>query len=715
MPHPRLPRPVLIVLAAAAAVVALAAAGPASASLVKAGPINPQTGFPAWYEDANGLRLEPCVTSVANCFLGGTVPDPAQPFSVPANAPEEFFYYDVDSEMTSANGGTALLRVGLEGAFSSATGLPEAGKQAVFARVRVRVDNLVANAEYTVTHPWGVEKIVAGPSARRSINFTSDIGCPVAPGSPPCDFSSPLTGAVGPFFGWDVGAPAGFLGTFGVPHVITTPALTPNVFRIEGPDVGGPGVNLIETNQFQVSAKVAGALIATPASFGQQRVGTTSAPQTITITNTSPLSVPVGAAAVAGTSAADFAVTADSCSNTTLAVGGACTVGLTFAPGASGDRLASLGFAGDDMRVLLSGTGAAPVLSFGTGVTSVPFGSLRVGTTLSDPVVITNTGLAPMNVTGASIVGANAGEFAISANGCIGLAIPAGANCTIAVDFTPASVGTKGASLRVTDDAAGSPHTLPLSGTGTAPSLVLSGTSLTFAPQAVGTQSSAQVVSIGNSGTTTLGIGGVSVEGGGASDFHASGCAGASIAPGSSCAVNVRFAPTSGGARDASLAIVDDSGSKHAVSLHGTGSVATGGQQTAAAAAPAAQAQQPQAAAVAAAKPALLAAKGSVRVTRLGKMVVVRESISLGAGATVDAGVLRGGKRLTLLKGSRIGSTRINARARTITTRVAKAGVVTIELRLAKTDLRKGQLGRIVVHARSGSNAAVTLTTGFRR
>src|SRR6478672_7299974 len=85
-----------------AAFVMLVLVGPAAASLAKAGPINPQTGFPAWYEDANGVRLEPCVASLANCFLGATLPKADQPFSVPGNAPDELFYYDVDSTMTSA-------------------------------------------------------------------------------------------------------------------------------------------------------------------------------------------------------------------------------------------------------------------------------------------------------------------------------------------------------------------------------------------------------------------------------------------------------------------------------------------------------------------------------------------------------------------------------------------------------------------------------------
>ncbi|MFL5926696.1 MAG: choice-of-anchor D domain-containing protein [Gaiellaceae bacterium] len=729
MSHRTIPRPLLAALVTLAAFVMLAVAGPAFASVVKAGPINPQTGFPAWYEDGNGVRLEPCVASVANCFLGGTVPKTGQPFSVPGNSPDELFYYDVDSTMTSAGGGIAFLRVALEGGFSSASGGPEPGKQAVFARVRVRVDNLVPGATYTVTHPWGVETLVAGPSARRSINFTTDVGCPVVAGSPPCDFNLALAGAVGPFFSWDAGAPAGFLGSFGTPHTLQSAGLVPNVFRIEGPDVGGPGINMIETDQFQLNAKVAGALIASPAVFGAQRVGAAaSTPQTVTVTNTSPDPVKLGAAALAGANAADFAVTADTCSNKTIDAGSTCSAAVTFQPAAAGSRLATLSFDGDDLSVLLSGTGTAPVLSFGLGVTSLPFGSQRIGTTMPHPVVITNDGTASLTFTGATLAGPNVSELAVGANGCLGLALSPGGTCTISVEFSPTTVGQKTAELRVADDAAGSPHTLPISGTGTVPVAVLSGSSLTFAAQPVGTMSDAQVVSIGNSGTTTLLVGAVRTDGANASDFQVSGCAGATVLPGSTCAVNVRFAPTAGGGRDAALLIADDTGT-HSVALHGIGVAAPtqaavpaqpAASSTPATAAPqairatpAAQPSQPSAPTVKK-KQALLRLLRGVHITRAGRFVVIRGAVALGAPGTVDVGVAIGTSRLALQKNSRLGAFHAAKRMKTLSARVRSAGTVAIVLRLAKGSVHSGRLVRVVVHARGAAGAVSIVRASVR-
>ena len=83
-------------------------------------------------------------------------------------------------------------------------------------------------------------------------------------------------------------------------------------------------------------------------------------------------------------------------------------------------------------------------------------------------------------------------------------------------------------------------------------------------------------VALLGSGTTTLIVGNVTVEGPNASEFQASGCAGANIAPGSACVVNVRFAPTAADARDATLTILEDTNAAHTVALHGVGIAANG-------------------------------------------------------------------------------------------------------------------------------------------
>src|SRR3989441_982531 len=100
--------------------------------------------------------------------------------------------------------------------------------------------------------PFGVQSFVA--SATGTINFTVDQGCPL--GTPlPCNFSSVLpTTNAGPFLTWDPATPPaptpGFIGDGLLTHTIVGSPFNTNFFRIQGPNVGGPGVNVVETNLF---------------------------------------------------------------------------------------------------------------------------------------------------------------------------------------------------------------------------------------------------------------------------------------------------------------------------------------------------------------------------------------------------------------------------------------------------------------------------------
>jgi hypothetical protein len=254
---------------------------PAHAAAVgTVGPNDPATNFPFWYQDANGLRLGYCFDPVF-CFLGAQLPDPTKPPSVPNNFPAEMFYWDADATMPTNNGGQAFMRLGLEAAFLPGPD-PVDGQQVTFGRVRFRLDNLKAGASYTITYPYGVETFVAQTAAKRGINSTTDVGCGAAvPGVLTCDFTLALNSPIlQHFLTWDTfGAtvdapPAGFIGNFSVPHRVTgSPNIMPgfptgtNFFQVDGPDVGGPGVNSIHTDLFQLSGQISGVAV-TPSPSG---------------------------------------------------------------------------------------------------------------------------------------------------------------------------------------------------------------------------------------------------------------------------------------------------------------------------------------------------------------------------------------------------------------------------------------------------------------
>ena len=186
----------------------------------------------------------------------------------PTNFPSEWFYWTGNARirpLVGSNSFRADLTLALEGTFGGPTGAVNNGDQIVFARFRFRVNGgLVPNATYTVTYPFGVKTFVA--STTGTINFTEDQGCGITP--PACNFASVLpTTNVGPFLKWDATAPpppAGFIGDANVTHSVTGSPFNTNFLRIDGPNVGGPGINTIQTNQFTVTGKIFNGVLAAP-------------------------------------------------------------------------------------------------------------------------------------------------------------------------------------------------------------------------------------------------------------------------------------------------------------------------------------------------------------------------------------------------------------------------------------------------------------------
>src|ERR1043166_4804808 len=79
----------------------------------------------------------------------------------------------------------------------------------------------------------------------------------------------------------------------------------------------------------------------TSLTFAAQPIGTTSAPQSITVSNTGTGSLFINSAATRGANPLDFTQVSDGCSGLTLAAGTSCTVSITFSPTASGARSAT--------------------------------------------------------------------------------------------------------------------------------------------------------------------------------------------------------------------------------------------------------------------------------------------------------------------------------------------------------------------------------------
>lgn len=300
--------------------------------------------------------------------------------------------------------------------------------------------------------------------------------------------------------------------------------------------------------------------------FGNTNIGSTSGGQTITVYNTG--SAPLNVSGISG-STAEFIVN-NGCTSA-VAVNSYCLISVQFAPtGSTGARNITLQLSDDaptspqSIAISANATGAGPITSLSTN--ALNFSAQAIATTSSaQTVTVTNTGNSNLTVSTPTITG----PFAISANTCIPTAPVAPlASCSISVTFTPTAAGLTSGTLSIPDTAPGSPHIVGLSGTGVSgPNLTITPSNLVFNSQQLNTTSTAQNVTITNTGATaTFSL--ISASGSGFAQTN--NCT--TLGTGASCTIAVTFTPTSVGAQTGSLSITDDAaGSPQTVALSGTG------------------------------------------------------------------------------------------------------------------------------------------------
>lgn len=277
-------------------------------------------------------------------------------------------------------------------------------------------------------------------------------------------------------------------------------------------------------------------------SFGSQNTATVSAPKNLVLTNFG--SAPLDISKIAAS--ADF-LESDNCGSS-LNGGANCTIGVKYAPAKTGYESGTLtvsdnAFTGTQ-TVSLSGTGTAPIA--GIAPAALTFQQQAINTSSgAQYVYLTNSGTGNLTFSGAGI--ATTGAFAQTNNCAAALAPKTG--CTIAVTFKPTVTGAQTGTLNVTGNI--SPLSVSLSATGASapPNVATTPESLIFPITLVTSESAAQTITLKNSGTTTVSIGGVAING----DFSRTGTCATSLGAGQSCIENVSFTPTAAGTRSGAL------------------------------------------------------------------------------------------------------------------------------------------------------------------
>jgi uncharacterized protein (DUF2141 family) len=212
----------------------------------------------------------------------------------------------------------------------------------------------------------------------------------------------------------------------------------------------------------QVSAPV-GSPSPTSLTFGQQAVGTTSNPQYVTLTNTGNATLAISSISVQGQNASQFAET-NNC-GTTLPANANCQISVTFSPTVPGNPTAQLkimdnSLGGPQTIALAGSTPPGPAVNLSPA--NINFPNQYVGTSgLPQTVVLTNIGNATLTITSVS---AAPNDFGVLS--ACGSTLSANSSCNIGVFFDPTTTGARNGTLTVTDDAAGSPQTVPLAGVG---------------------------------------------------------------------------------------------------------------------------------------------------------------------------------------------------------------------------------------------------------
>jgi Galactose oxidase, central domain/Kelch motif len=264
-----------------------------------------------------------------------------------------------------------------------------------------------------------------------------------------------------------------------------------------------------------------------------------------------------------------------------LGLGGGCLITLTHnrcGETAASSRLNVVALA----FVIVLGTigaGAAPAAAAGLSVSpaSIAFGNVVFGLTGATSVARSVRVINPATgqpVTGLSfqLSGAEAGEFAIANNGCTST-LAVGTYCTVMLTFTPGALGTRSASLVVSDTANANAASVALSGVGIAGKLTITPLTSKFSNTIVGASSAAKTTTVKNGNTVALHVDAVTPSGEFAITSDA--CSGNDLRPGASCAIGVEFSPTQAGALSGNLSIADDAaGSPQLVTLEGTGILA---------------------------------------------------------------------------------------------------------------------------------------------
>jgi hypothetical protein len=306
--------------------------------------------------------------------------------------------------------------------------------------------------------------------------------------------------------------------------------------------------------------------------FGNVLVNKTSSVRTATLTNRQRIALNVFSIVVpAGGFAIDPSTT---CPNPgSLAASTSCTIAVTLTPTApnpvSGQLTLTTDASNSPQTVSLSGTGI-PLTTL--SATSLSFGNVVINEKSAiQGFTLTNNQTTSLNI--ASLAVPTAGFAIDPSTTCPNPgSLAAAAKCRIALTLTPTVLGSVSGSLVINTDAANSPQSVSVSGTGIPPT-TLSATSLDFGSVMVNQKSAIRSVTFTNNQLLAMRLNSLVIAGSGFTLDPSTTCPHpGSLARLASCAIALIFTPNGLGLASGALTInTNASNSPQSVTLSGVG------------------------------------------------------------------------------------------------------------------------------------------------
>lgn len=303
--------------------------------------------------------------------------------------------------------------------------------------------------------------------------------------------------------------------------------------------------------------------------FGSVKIGTKQT-QSETVNNPGSAAINLNGATITGSTFSVTGLTLPA----TLAGGQSATFTVTFAPKSAAAASGSIAILSDasnsNLTISLSGTGTTqtPQGQLSISPTSINFGSVTVGSSLTKTATLTAAG-ASVTISSAPSISA---PFSIT-----GLAFPltlaTGQSASFSLTFAPKSSGAASQNISFASDASNTPTVMALGGTGTSsptPQLSISPTSINFGSVAVGS-SATKTATLSASGASVTISSAPSIS----APFSMSGLSfPLTLAAGQNAPFSLSFTPKSSGTASQNISFTSNaSNSPTVIALSGSGTI----------------------------------------------------------------------------------------------------------------------------------------------